>query len=108
MNRAGNVALAVGLGYALGRRHKLSLAMALAAAAATGQLGKGPLGRMLAGTGGGSEESGAQASGDGGGAVSSVARSALSKPWEVLADRLNERAEALRQDGQSGAEGGQS
>ena len=39
MKKASNVALAIGAGYLLGRKHKLRLALAVAGVAATGKLG---------------------------------------------------------------------
>jgi hypothetical protein len=70
---------------------------------------------MLVGGGAGGDSDGSKASGSGdggaagvlgrlGGAGVSAARSALGKPVEMLADRLNERAEALRPGGRSGGE----
>ena len=104
MNRQETVALAIGVGYLLGRRRKLGLALALGAAAATGQVAQGPLVRMLGGELGGQGADGVSSLSRLGGA----ARTALGKPLEMLTERINDSAEALRQAGKpKEAAGGQ-
>ncbi|MFC7545272.1 hypothetical protein [Plantactinospora sp. GCM10030261] len=106
MKRAGHIAVAVGVGYVLGRRRKLRAALLLGAAAATGQLGRVPGGRLLGGAH--TEPAG---EGSPGGAVArlgsagrTAARSALSRPVDAFAERLNEKAEALRRGIGSGGD----
>jgi hypothetical protein len=103
MKRAGRIALAVGIGYVLGRKRKLRAALLLGAAAATG---RGPAGRLL---GGGSDDTPA---GDGGmlgrlgEAGKAAARTAAGRPIDLLAERLNDGAEGLRRAGKPGGGAG--
>ncbi|MGW0433260.1 hypothetical protein ACWDV4_12085 [Micromonospora sp. NPDC003197] len=110
MNRAGNIALAMGVGYLLGRRRKLRTALVLGVAAATGRLGKGPAARLLDGRSDG-ETAGKTAGGGGplnrlGNAGKAAARTAIGKPVDLLTERLNASAEALREGGRSRREDG--
>jgi len=92
MKPGATAALTLGVGYVLGRRHKLRAALMLGAAAATGRLtrpsakkpGDGGGGRPL-GMVGRLGEAGRSA------AVSAFARSA-----DRLGDRLNQTAESMR------------
>jgi len=103
MNRAGNIALAMGVGYVLGRRRKLRAALVLGVAAATGRLGRGPVARLLDNKAEG--EPAEKATGAGGpmnrlgNAGKAAARTAIGKPVELLTERLNASAEALREGG---------
>jgi hypothetical protein len=99
MNQLGTVAMAIGVGYLLGRRRKLSSALVLGTAAAAGQLGKGPLTHMLCGETAGKTAGEASGLSRLGGAGKVAARTALGKPMEMLTERLNEGAKALRQTG---------
>lgn len=88
MKPAGNIALAMTVGYLLGRQHKVRNALLFGGAAASRQLGRGL------------EQSGGLA-GEGmlsklGSAGTAAARTALTKPMEALGVRLNESAESLR------------
>jgi hypothetical protein len=106
MKQRGSIALAIGLGYLLGRKRKLSTALAFGAAAATGQLPRGPLGRFLGGEAGGAAAGQASSLTRLGGAGKAAARTALGRPLERLTERLDESAEALRQTGQPRAAAG--
>ncbi|GAB2961885.1 hypothetical protein GCM10027280_58430 [Micromonospora polyrhachis] len=104
MNRAGNIALAMGVGYLLGRRRKLRTALVLGVAAATGRLGKGPVARLL--DGGKAENTPTEKTTDAGGPLNrlgnagkAAARTAIGKPVDLLTERLNASAEALREGG---------
>ncbi len=109
-----SIALAMGVGYVLGRKQKLRTALLLGGAVATGQLGKHVLAKDNC-------EHEHEHEGDGsdhgmlsklGGAGTAAARVALTKPMERLSTRLIESAEALRKasqvagsDGNRAAEG---
>ena len=102
------IALAIAIGYVVGERRRLRNAAVLGAAA--GQVGAG-LARDGGGGGGGGGggDGGGSAGGDAlrklGTATIAAARTALSQPAERLADRLNERAEKLRQGQQPQGDG---
>jgi hypothetical protein len=94
------VAGAIGVGYLLGRTHKMRLALALGTAAATGQLGRAP-GALM--------QRGAKALTSSGGlgqvaepgqrlleAGKTAAMAAVTSRIDVMSDRLHERADALR------------
>jgi hypothetical protein len=112
MKPGGSTALAVGVGYVLGRRHKLRAALMLGAAAASGRLaarGAGGGGQQ----GGGQQGGGQQPGGSGGGLVGkltgagrSVAMTAVARSADRIGERLNEAAASLRQGGSSGGSGG--
>lgn len=108
MKRAGNIALAMGVGYVLGRRRKLRKALVLGAAVATGRLAKRPAGRVLGGAEGDETPGDSGALARLGGAGKAAARTAFSRPVDILSERINETAEALRQGGKpKNAEGQQ-
>jgi hypothetical protein len=96
MNSTGSVALAIGVGYVLGRRHKLRTALMLGGAVASGRLSKK--------SASGGDEAPA-ADGEGmfaklGGAGRAAARAALTRPAERLGDRLAASAASLRHAGE--------
>jgi hypothetical protein len=111
-----SIALAMGVGYVLGRKQKLRTALLLGGAVATGHLGKHALaaddcedrgnGEGNANGNGGASEHGMLSKLSGAGTA--AARVALTKPMERLSTRLNESAEALRKVSQvAGADGNQ-
>ncbi|GAB3141347.1 hypothetical protein GCM10027290_13940 [Micromonospora sonneratiae] len=112
MKRAGHIALAMAVGYVLGRRRKLRAAFVLGAAAATGRLGKGPVAHLLDGNQDGKDQEGKDKGSQGplhrlGDAGKAAARTAIGKPVDLLTERLNSGAEALRHGGrQRGGEPG--
>lgn len=91
MKPAKGIAMAVAVGYLIASQRKLRTALVLGGAAAQEELAKG---------------AGGQASGGAfrqlGHASIAAARTALSKPAERLANRLNEASGALREGGQAG------
>jgi hypothetical protein len=108
MKGGAQTALAIGVGYVLGRRRKMRVATALALGAATGGLGKlGPLALKRAGKYLGSTEIGG-ALGSQVGEITSIIRgdlldagkaaatAAVSGRIESLSDTLHDRAETLR------------
>ncbi|MFF5228329.1 hypothetical protein [Dactylosporangium sp. NPDC000521] len=109
MKRALQITLAIMVGYILGRRRKLRMAMLLGAAAAAGRVSGNPAdllaqGRKLAG---GSPTIGhlsglARPLVDAGRAA---ARTAVSQRIESVSDRLRDRSEALRSVGSVGRRG---
>lgn len=114
MAKSWKVALALGVGYFLGRTHKTRLALFLAAGAATG--GFGGAARRVVTSGGkrlAASESLGKLSPDFGQVVDSLkgdladagkaaAKAAISSKLDAVADSLHDRTEALR-----GADGGQ-
>lgn len=99
MNCRTQVALAAGIGYLLGRQHKLRWGIALAAAAATGRLARPGdlLGRGVRALGSSPElgklgELGAPLVA----ATRDAARATVSNQIGSITDRLTERTEALR------------
>jgi hypothetical protein len=99
MNCRTQVALAAGIGYLLGRQHKLRWGIALAAAAATGRFARPGdlLGRGVRAIGASPElgklgELGAPLVA----ATRDAARATVSNRIGSMTDRLNERTEALR------------
>ncbi|MER7211248.1 hypothetical protein ABT340_29690 [Streptosporangium sp. NPDC000239] len=98
------MALAVGAGYFLGRRHKLRTALALAAAGATGRLGMGGGGLLQQGL----KQLGASPElekltqnvrGELLDVGKAAARAAASRQIDSLTSKLHERAESLRVPG---------
>lgn len=107
MKSGTKVALAMGTGYLLGRKHKMRLALLLGAAAATGRLSTSPgelLKRSPLGSATGLDKAGL------GGRLAEAGKTAAvtvaSSQIESLTDRLRSRTEDLRQG--SGAEGEES
>ncbi|GAA2882018.1 hypothetical protein GCM10010517_45130 [Streptosporangium fragile] len=101
MNNGARVALAVAAGYLLGRRQKLRLAMALAAAGATGRLsaGQGNLIQQALNILNSSPELAKitqSVRGDLVDAGRAAARTAVSRQIDSLSGRLHDRAESLR------------
>jgi hypothetical protein len=108
MNAGGSSALAVGVGYVLGRQHKLRTALMVGAAAAGGRLAA-----RNAGGGGGNGKDSNQGNHHGSGLVSKLggagktaAVSAFMRSADRIGDRLTERATAMRQ-GDSDSESGE-
>jgi hypothetical protein len=100
VKRGPHLAIAVGLGYLLGRRRKLRTALALGAAAAIGRLSRDP-GQLLArGTKalGGSAEMRrvAELGGPLVEAGKAAARAAVSNRIGAMSERVQDRGEALR------------
>jgi hypothetical protein len=108
MKGGAQTALAIGVGYVLGRRRKMRVATALALGAATGGLGKlGPLALKRAGKYLGSTDIGGALGPQVGeiastiredllGAGKAAATAAVSGRIESLSDSLHDRAETLR------------
>lgn len=100
MKPGGSAALAIGVGYVLGRRHKLRAALMLGAAAASG--------RLVRGQAAGSKEEGAKRGsglvGKLGGTGKTAAIGVVTRSVDRIGDRLNEKAASLRQSGSSGEE----
>lgn len=108
MGKSWKVALALGVGYFLGRTHKTRLALVLAAGAATG--GFGGAARRVVTSGGkrlAASESLGKLSPDFGPVVDSLkgdlaeagkaaAKAAISSKLDAVADSLHDRTEALR------------
>ncbi len=100
-----SIALAMGVGYMLGRKQKLRTALLLGGAVATGHLGKHALARDNCehehnGDGSGSDHGVLSKLG---GAGTAAARVAFNKPMERLSTRLIESAESLRKVSQTGS-----
>ncbi|MEV0717837.1 hypothetical protein [Asanoa sp. NPDC050611] len=111
MKPGGSTALAMGVGYVLGRRHKLRAALMLGAAAAGG--------RMAARGQGGNGQGGQGQGGDGaakppsrgvvgklGSAGKTAAITIVTRSADRIGERLTERAAAMRGSGGSGDSGG--
>jgi hypothetical protein len=104
MNAGGSSALAIGVGYVLGRQHKLRTALMVGAAAAGGRLAA----RNAGGGGGNGKDNQGNHHGSGlvsklGGAGKTAAVSAFVRSADRLGERLTERATAMRQgDSDSG------
>jgi hypothetical protein len=108
MKKASNVALAIGAGYLLGRKHKLRLALVLATATATGRLGGAATQAIKRGGSllGSSDAMGklspdlgkvmSTARGDLAGAGKAAVQAAVATRIESLTDSLHERTEGLR------------
>ncbi|GAA1867813.1 hypothetical protein [Asanoa iriomotensis] len=107
MKPGGSAALAMGVGYVLGRQHKLRTALMLGAAAAggrmaaRGQSGNGHSGDGHSGNGSGGEAKGHShgLAGKLGSAGKSAAISAFARSADRVGDRLTERAAAMRGSG---------
>ncbi|MEV4620161.1 hypothetical protein AB0J74_15815 [Asanoa sp. NPDC049573] len=100
MKPGGSAALAVGVGYVLGRQHKLRTALMIGAAAAGGRMAA----RNAGGGGGNGKENQGKQHGSGlvsklGGAGKTAAVSALVRSADRIGERLTERATAMRQGG---------
>lgn len=104
MKSGTKVALAMGAGYLLGRKHRMRLALMLGAAAATGRLPSSPAELLERGLG----SAGVGKAGDLGGRLAEVGKAAAvtvaSSQIDSLTDRLHSRAESLRQAGKAGDE----
>jgi hypothetical protein len=105
MKRAGSIALAMGLGYVLGRKRKFSTALVLGAAAATGRLAAGGRAERVPD----GDRPPAAADGPGrwarlGGASLAAARTAVGRPVDLLSERLNESADVLRRKAPAGGQ----
>ena len=108
MKKASNVALAIGAGYLLGRKHKLRLALVLATATATGRLGGAASQAIKRGGSllGSSDAMGklspdlgkvmSTVRGDLAGAGKAAVQAAVASRIESLTDSLHERTEGLR------------
>jgi hypothetical protein len=108
MKKASNVALAIGAGYLLGRKHKLRLALVLATATATGRLGGAATQAIKRGGSllGSSDAMGklspdlgkvmSTVRGDLAGAGKAAVQAAVATRIESLTDSLHERTEGLR------------
>jgi hypothetical protein len=119
MKGGAQTALAIGVGYVLGRRRKMRVATALALGAATGGLGKlGPIalkraGKFLSSTDIGGAlgpqvgEIASTIRGDLLGAGKAAATAAVSGRIESLSDSLHDRAETLRNPGAAVAGAGE-
>ncbi|HEV7710022.1 MAG TPA: hypothetical protein VGP16_17645 [Asanoa sp.] len=106
MNPGGSSALAIGVGYVLGRQHKLRTALMVGAAAAGGRLAARNAGGGGNGDKGKDNQGGHHGSGlvgKLGGAGKTAAISALVRSADRIGERLTERATAMRQgDSDSG------
>jgi hypothetical protein len=108
MKKASNVGLAIGVGYLLGRKHKLRLALLLATATATGRLGGAATQAIKRGGSllGSSDAMGklspdlgkvmSTVRGDLAGAGKTAVQAAVASRIESLTDSLHERTEGLR------------
>jgi hypothetical protein len=97
--------LAIGVGYVLGRQHKLRTALMLGAAAAGGKLAASR-GQANSQQGDGEQDGGHGSGllGKLGGAGKTAAISALTRTADRLGDALTERAASMRKGGSGGDE----
>lgn len=91
--------MALGVGYLLGRKRKLRRALLFGVVAASGRLTARPAARLLGGEPDGAAGGRAASLSHLGDAGRAAARTALSKPLELLTERLNDGADTLRQSG---------
>jgi hypothetical protein len=103
MKPGGSPVLAIGVGYVLGRQHKLRTALMLGAAAAGGKLAASR-GQAKSQKGGEQGGQGSGLLGKLGGAGKTAAIGALTRSADKLGDALTERAASMRKGGSGGDE----